>query len=164
MYHKLLITLLSIVTISTLTAKELAAAAPSRPFDSLEVMPLTEQIVMVYVVEGHVIHHQRGQKRGDSRVELTPLDVQAASKKSSWTIRSDGDPAYAVGLSPVEVGRKSKGVDFAWMIQAWDQMNNRAVNTDPDHAKAHCIYGCRPPCRQGKPTSSTVRCSRALAP
>ncbi len=117
-----------------------APAAASRPFDVLEALPLTEQIAMVHVVEGHVVHHRKGQKRAESHVELTPLDVNTAAAKSAWTIRSNDDPAYAAGRSPVVVGRKSKGIDFAWMIQGWDQVNQRALNTDPDHAKGHWLY------------------------
>jgi endoglucanase len=111
-----------------------------RPFDAIEALVLTDQIIMVSIVEGHVIHHQRGQKRGESHVELTQLDTTAAMKPDSWSVRSEGDTRFAKGLTPEHVYRKSKGIDFAWMVQGWDQVNNRTKNTDPDHAKQHWIY------------------------
>lgn len=121
-------------------AAVLCAADAPRPFDLIEALPLTERIAMVHMVEGHAVHHRLGQKRGESHVELTPLDVVAAAKPESWTVRCAGDPAFAAGVRPERIGRKSKGVDFAWMVQGWDQQNNRAVNKDPDHAKGHWLY------------------------
>ncbi len=115
-------------------------AASARPFDMIEASALTERIIMVYVKEGHAIHHQLGQKRGDSRVELTPLDVNTAVARAAWSVRSDGDADFKAGVKPERVARKSKGVEFAWMVQGWDGANNRAVNTDPDHANAHWLY------------------------
>ena len=130
-------TILTLLLLSL--AASLAAGDQPRPFDRVEVLPLTERIIMVHVVEGRAIHHRRGEKRTDSRVELTPLDAAAAQRPESWTVRSD-QPGFAAGLRPERVGRKSKGVDFAWMVQGWDQQANRAVNRDPDHAKAHWLY------------------------
>lgn len=95
---------------------------------------------MVYIREGHAVHHRRGQKRTDGHVELTPLEVAAATQTTSWSVHSDTDPAFKAGVQPLRVGRKSKGVEFAWMVQGWDQVNQRALNTDPDHAKAHWLY------------------------
>ncbi len=117
----------------------LSPAAPG--FDLLEVLPLTDRIVMVHVKEGHVIHHRKGQKRDDGeKVVLTPLDAAAASRAENWTLSSADDPAYTAGLHPSKVGRKSKGTDFAWMVQGWDPVKNQAVNRDPDHAKDHWLY------------------------
>lgn len=38
----------------------------------------------------------------------------------------------------MQVGRKSKGTDFAWFVDKWE--NGHAVNTRPDHTKEHWIY------------------------
>src|SRR6185295_8530480 len=107
----------------------------------VEVLPLTERILMVHVKEGHVIHHQKGQKRDQGeRVVLTQLDAAAASRAEAWTVSCPDDPNFKAGVNPQKVGRKSKGTDFAWMVQGWDPAKNRAVNRDPDHAKDHWLY------------------------
>jgi hypothetical protein len=103
-----------------------------------EALPLTDRIIMVHVNEGHVIHHVKGKKRDEGeRAVVTPLDAAAVSRPEAWTVTSPGDPA---GIRPEKVGRKSKGTDFAWMVQGWDPQKNCAVNKDPDHAKDHWLY------------------------
>ena len=104
----------------------------------VDVLPLTDRIVMVHFDDGHVVHHQRGQARSDEQVIVSPLDADAASRPESYRILSAQDPAYAQGRPPVDVGRKTKGTDFAWFVDKWE--NNRAVNTRPDHAKEHWLY------------------------
>src|SRR5262245_3600910 len=99
-----------------------------------ETLPLTDRILMVHLKEGHVVHHQKGQRRdAGERVILTELDAAAASRLEGWTISCAADPNFAAGLHPLKIGRKSKGTDFAWMVQGWDPKNNRTVNKDPDH-------------------------------
>lgn len=115
-----------------------AYAAPA--MDVVEALPLTERIIMVHVDEGHVVHHKKGQKRGEERVVATPLDIAAAGNVASWTITAGGDPAFARGTKPQRIGRKSKGTDFAWLVEGWDPANNRAVNKSLDHAKEHWLY------------------------
>jgi endoglucanase len=109
-------------------------------YDLVEALPLTERVVLVHVDEGHVLHHTKGQKRSEESVVLTQLDVAAASAQTTWTITAANDPAFASGMKPTRVGRKSKGTDFAWMVQGWDGAKNMAVNKDPDHAKEHWLY------------------------
>jgi hypothetical protein len=126
--------------------------AMSPAFDLVEVLPLTEGIVMVHIKEGHAVHHAKGQKRTDGeKVILTPLDTAAAGRAESWTVASADDPRFAQGVRPLKVGRKSKGTDFAWMVQGWDRAGNRALNRDPDHAKDHWLYLVLPqPMASGK--------------
>jgi endoglucanase len=119
-----------------------AALSPAAPgFDLVEILPLTERIFMVHIKEGHVVHHQKGRKREEGeRVVLMPLDTAAACRAEAWTVVCPEDPSFAQAPHPLGVGRKSKGTDFAWMVQGWDPANNRAVNKDPDHAKDHWLY------------------------
>jgi hypothetical protein len=113
----------------------------SPDMEGAEALPLTDRILMVHLKEGHVVHHQKGQRRdAGERVILTELDAAAASRIEGWTIACAADPNFATGLHPQKIGRKSKGTDFAWMVQGWDPKNNRAVNKDPDHAKEHWLY------------------------
>ncbi len=117
------------------------ALADASGMEAAEALPLTERILMIHLKEGHAVHHQKGRRRDDGeKVIVTLLDAAAASRAEAWTLSSVDDPAYAKGLHPQKVGRKSKGTDFAWMTQGWDAANNRAVNKDPDHAKDHWLY------------------------
>ena len=115
--------------------------AAAQDFDLVEALPLTERILMVHIDEGHAVHHQKGQKRTDGeKVILAQLDTAAACRPENWTVACSEDPNFAPGLRPQKVGRKSKGTDFAWMVQGWDRARNCALNKDPDHAKEHWLY------------------------
>ena len=56
----------------------------ARASELLEVLPLTDQIIMLHFNDGHVIHHQRGQSRSDEKVLTDPLDIAAASSPETY--------------------------------------------------------------------------------
>jgi hypothetical protein len=118
----------------------LACAGGGWTMDLAEALPLSERIVMVHLDDGHVVHHGKGQKRSAERVVATPVDVAAATPPAAWTVTCAGDPAFAAGIHPERIGRKSKGTDFAWMVEGWDQQANRALNRSLDHASEHWFY------------------------
>jgi endoglucanase len=118
------------------------------------VQPLTEKILLLHFDDGQVIHHKRGEPRSADTVVVDPLDVARAGTPTTYTIQSKDDPAYQAGKIPLRVGRKSKGTEFAWYVDKWE--NNRAVNERPDHAKEHWLYLELPtPLQPGK--SYTIR-------
>lgn len=94
-----------------------------------EVTRLTDRIVLVHFTEGRVIHHQKGQKRSDEKVIVSPLDVALATDPANYRVG---------GQRPRKIYRKSKGTDFAWFVDKWE--NGRAVNERPDHVKEHWVY------------------------
>jgi len=106
--------------------------------DLVEIQPLTDRIVMLHFNDGYVQHHQRGQPRSEEKVLVDPLDVDAASRAQDYAVTSTDDPAYRQSKSPLSVSRKSKGTDFAWFVDKWE--NGRAINTRPDHTKEHWLY------------------------
>ena len=55
-----------------------------------------------------------------------PLDTAVADRPGSYVIHSAGDPAYAQGLAPVAVWRKSK--------------SNNWSDSGPDHTTRHSLY------------------------
>jgi endoglucanase len=116
----------------------LLIAQAARASEVVDVLPLTDRIVMVHFNDGYVIHHKDGHPRSDEQVVVTPLDTAAASRPGSYAITSPDDPAYAAAQQPKEVGRKSKGMDFAWFVDTW--VNGHAVNTRPDHDEQHWLY------------------------
>ena len=147
--------LLLIAVVSAIAAT--VSSVSINAMDLVEALPLTERVLMVHVDEGHVEYHGKGQKRSEEKVIATALDVTAASAPASWTITCGGDPSFSAGVKPLRVGRKSKGTDFAWMVQGWDGVNNRAVNKDPDHAKEHWLYLVLPaPMQAGKEYALTT--------
>ena len=109
-----------------------------RASELVDVRPLTDGIVMLHFDDGHVVHHRRGQPRSQEQVFVTPLDVTAANNVTSFSIGSSDDNNYRDPRHPVQIGRKSKGTDFAWFVDKWE--NGHAVNTRPDHAKEHWVY------------------------
>lgn len=106
--------------------------------DVVRVAPVTDRIVMIHFNEGHVQIHKIGQKRSDDVVVIDPLDISRATQTSSYEISSKDDKGFSVGLTPTRIGRKSKGTDYAWYVDAWE--NDRAVNKRPDHTKEHWVY------------------------
>ena len=122
---------------------------PAHAADVKDALPLTDRIIMLHFNEGHVIHHLAMHPRSDEKVIISPLNVEAAAKPQSYTITSADDSAYAQAQSPASVGRKSKGTDFAWFTDAWE--NGHAVNKRPDHTSEHWLYLQLPaPMQHGK--------------
>ena len=103
-----------------------------------DVSPLNDQIIVLHLNEGHVVHHRLGQRRSDEKVVIEPLNVDLACKPSTYQVICANDRFYKVGAHPVQVGRKSKGTDFAWFTDRW--VNGAVVNDRPDHTKEHWIY------------------------
>ncbi len=131
----------------TILALALVATA-ARGSEVVEVLPLTDRVLMVHFDDGHVEHHKRGEPRSAEVVVARPLDVAAASRAASYRVRSADDPTFAKGVEPARVGRKTKGTDFAWHVDQF--IGGRAVNTRPDHAAEHWIYLVLPaPLRRG---------------
>jgi len=131
-------------------------SAGARASVVVSVTPLTDQILLVHLDDGWVIHHQRGQPRTMEQVIVNPLDVRAASDPARYRVGSAEDARYRSPLAPVGVGRKSKGTDFAWFADSW--VNGRAVNNRPDHAKEHWLYLFLPaPLREGATYTLSVR-------
>jgi hypothetical protein len=131
-----------------LFALALSAAQATTGPEVVECLPLTESILMIHLNEGKVIYHQAGQKRSDDRVIVNPLNSERAHNASNYRITSPQDPSYAMPVTPSRIGRKSKGTEFAWFVDKWE--NDRAVNTRPDHRKEHWIYLQLPkPMREG---------------
>ncbi|MES2464338.1 MAG: glycoside hydrolase family 9 protein [Armatimonadota bacterium] len=107
--------------------------------DLVSVQPLTERILLLHFDDGRVEHHKRGAPRSDEKVIVDPLDTRAATRPATYGIVSADDPAYKQTQTPQgSVGRKTKGTEFAWITDRWE--NGRAVNDRPDHAAEHWIY------------------------
>jgi hypothetical protein len=104
----------------------------------IEVVPLTDQVLMVHFKDGYASYHQRGEKRNNERVIVEPLNWINASQKEFYIISSLDDSFYEQGVSPEEISRKTKGTAFTWLCEGWNEQG--CVNQSPDHVKEHWIY------------------------
>ena len=106
--------------------------------DIVEVLPLTDRIVMVHFDDGKVTLAKPGQSgaAGDV-VTVDALDRTLASSAQSYKVSSPGDAAYASAQSPTSVARKSKGTEFSNHCDTWA---GKCVNTSPDRALEHWTY------------------------
>lgn len=128
---------LAVVLLRSLVPASLLATG-ALASELVDVLPLTDRIIMLHFDEGYVVHHKNGEPRSNEKVVVSELDVAKASLPASYQITSDKDSAYAQAQMPTEIGRKSKGTDFAWFADKW--VDGVATNDRPDHAKEHWLY------------------------
>jgi len=112
-------------------------SAEAQSSQLIDVLPLTDQILMIRFDDGYVDHHDQGQLPQEDKVIADTLDAQAASLASSYGIISTTDPNYLSFKRPVEVYRKSKPTDFANYCQRWGP---GCINDSLDHTKEHWLY------------------------
>ena len=90
----------------------LAQAPVTSASDIVEVLPLTDQILLVHFDDGHVIHHKFGESRNSDVLVSDPLNLVDAMKPASYSLASTDDSNYTTAKNPSQVGRKSKGTDY----------------------------------------------------
>lgn len=105
--------------------------------DIVEVLPLTNKILMLHFDDGYAVYHKKGESRSNEKVVVEMLNTTEAVKPINYVLKSNDDSNYSLGLSPVTVGRKSKGTEFTWLCQVW---SGGCKNTSPDHVEDHWIY------------------------
>ena len=114
----------------------------TRAAEVVEVLPLTNRILLIHLNEGHVIHHKLGEPRANEPVICDPLDLAIASNLATYTLTSTDDPAYATAQHPTDIGRKSKGTDYSWNID-WNAAKAGTEPKSPDHTKTWISVRCR---------------------
>jgi endoglucanase len=139
-----IIGLLNLVLLTDLKATEI-----------IEVRPLTNKILMVHFDDGYVQHHTAGQQATDDLFFVDPLNTDEASTLANYIIYSLDDENYNTPSNPIDIGRKSKGTEFAVLCEEWGYIpyfnDVGCINTSPDHAKEHWIYLFLPsPMAEGK--------------
>jgi len=80
----------------------------------VEVLPLTNKILMLHFDEGHIDYFgEEGQNRFDHNFLYgIELNTSAAGQTSSYFITSDDDNNYFILRNPIQVYRKAKGTEF----------------------------------------------------
>ncbi len=109
----------------------------ARGSDLVDLLPLTNNILIVHFKDGYAVHHKRGQQRGNESVVTDPLDIAKAMMPGSYSISSGDDGFYGSPLNPSSIGRKSKGTEYGLLC---DTYNNGCFNSQPDYASEHWVY------------------------
>ncbi|MCU0355239.1 MAG: hypothetical protein MUD08_16105, partial [Cytophagales bacterium] len=130
---KKIITLFLILCLSCRVVNAVAA-------DIVDVLPVTNRILLVHFDDGYTVPHKKGQKRSDESAVVDPLDVTRAMLLASYTLGSADDANYATPQNPTDIGRKSKGTEYANLCEGWGGAAVGCQNTSPDHAKEHWVY------------------------
>jgi endoglucanase len=115
-----------------------AIAATVSASEIVDVSPINDKTILVHFDDGYVQYAKGSQKRNEAIVHTNPLDTVAAMRSGSYSVESANDKSFVSGVTPSKVGRKSKGTEFAWYVDRWE--NNHAVNNRPDHTKEHWVY------------------------
>ena len=107
---------------ATCTAFTVALPLAARASEIVEVLPLTDQIVMVHFDDGKVTLAKPGQvaASGDI-VTVSALDRARASNADSYSITSAGDAAYATAIGLAFVNQWISdaiyvGVALWWLV------------------------------------------------
>lgn len=85
---------------------------PSTASDLIEVLPVTNKILQVYLKDGFVDHYGLGQAVTDNKTYGIPTNLTNATALANYQISSTDDANYLTAKSPIALGRKSKGVDY----------------------------------------------------
>lgn len=110
----------------------------------IEVLPLTDQILMIHFDDGYVQYHQQGENFMNQAAFVSPLAEALADQPAQYALLSEEDSSYRNAKAPVAVNRKSKGTEFAWLCEGWAFLpfyqSMGCDNTTPDFAKEHWVY------------------------
>ncbi|MEO1448147.1 MAG: glycoside hydrolase family 9 protein [Bacteroidota bacterium] len=109
----------------------------------IEVLPLTDKVIMVHFDDGFARYHEVGEERFFSEfVVKSELNTASADNQNSWSISSLDDPAYTTAQAPIDVSRKSKGTEFIWECENFVSGVgcDRNATLDTDHVKEHWLY------------------------
>lgn len=108
--------------------------------DLIEVLPVTDQILMLQFDDGYIQQHGYHQS-GDADVTYNwPLNLTDALNLKSYTVISTDDADYANGLQPLKIGRKSKGHDFSKKCLRWTEEPWADAACKNDYISWHFIY------------------------
>ncbi|MEH0152617.1 Ig-like domain-containing protein [Limibacter armeniacum] len=88
------------------------ASLPAWASDLVNVMPVTDKILMVYLEDGHIDYYGSGQGISNNVTYYSPTVISEATKLSNYLLSSPDDSNYSTAKSPINLGRKSKGIEY----------------------------------------------------
>ncbi len=112
--------------------------------ESINVRPLTDNILMLHIDEGFVQHAVLGEPRPQATAFVNPVNISLANQVSQYNLSSTTDPSYTVARSPSTINRKTKPTDFVPLCEEFQNQPFFGVigcnNTTQDHALEHWVY------------------------
>lgn len=97
----------------------------------IEVLPLTDRVVLVHFDDGDVIY--------PSELIVDRLNVEAAQDADHYTLSSPDDASYSEGVAPNLVYRKTKGTEFVRDVP-WNNAKGAFDPTGKPWAAEHWVY------------------------
>lgn len=123
----------------------LLAALPLSAADLINVLPVTDEVLLIHFKEGHIEYNGvrpdgTYEPQTENRVHSARLlDIRAATDATRYRVTSGDDSAYTGGRSPVTIGYKAKGTEF-----------NSPYKTPP-YLREYWVYAVLPsPLQHGK--------------
>ncbi len=99
--------------------------------DLIRILPLTDKILVLHFDEGHIDYFGIHQDRyNGNKIYYDKLNLTRAMAVANYSIASPDDENYRQPQLPIQIGRKSKGVDF----------NNLYDPGEPKAILHHWIY------------------------
>jgi len=112
--------------------------------NQVDISLLTDQILLVHIDEGHMIHATNGQGENTGTPQVVQADVTGMTTLSNYQLSSLGDPNYTSPQIPQSLNRKTKPTDFLPLCESFQTVPFfgviGCVNTTIDHADEHWIY------------------------
>ena len=99
--------------------------------DIVEVVFITNRVILVHFDDGKVKHHTAGQSIFADVLTDSPLNITNAVNKTNYRLLSVEDANYAVAKNPDSLGRKTKATEFAL---------SSFKPTKKDYAFEHWVY------------------------
>ena len=90
----------------------LLPSPPALASDVVEVLPITDKIIRIYLVDGHIDSYGPGETYANNITYINATDIGKASTLSTYSITSSDDSYYATSRNPINLGRKSKAEDY----------------------------------------------------
>lgn len=72
--------------------------------DITEVLPVTNRILRVYIVDGHIDSYGPGETYNDNVAYINATDIAKATTLSNYTVTSTDDPYYTLAKNPINLG------------------------------------------------------------
>jgi endoglucanase len=80
---------------------------------TVEILPVSDRILMLHFDEGEVDHPEGGEPFNSDVVTKTNLNTEAAGLTGTYSVQSSTDANYTSPQAPLTVNRKRKGTDYA---------------------------------------------------
>lgn len=86
--------------------------------DLMEIMPVTNKILCLYFVDGHVDYGTFGSQATSAKGYKSALKITQVQTLTNYGLTSPDDPNYFSLIHPVNAGRKSRGKDYVSMFSS----------------------------------------------